>query len=67
MFIEYDTPEQASAAIRSKDGHAIDKTHKLRVNRFTDIEKYATASETYVEPDIEPHTPKVCTCFSHFV
>jgi hypothetical protein len=61
VFIEYDTPEQAAAAIKSKDGHALDKLHKLRVNRFTDVEKYANASEEYTPPEIEPYVEKVLT------
>ena len=60
VFIEYATPEQAAAAIKSKNGHALDKSHKLRVNRFTDIEKYANLSEHYVEPEIEPYVKAVC-------
>ena len=59
MFIEYDTPEQAAAAIKSKDGHALDRLHKLRVGRFTDVEKYATAPDEYVEPEIDPYVKKV--------
>ena len=59
VFIEYETPEQAAAAIKSKDGHPLDKLHKLRVNRFTDVEKYATAPDEYVEPEIEPYVQKV--------
>lgn len=59
VFIEYDTPEQAAAAIKTKDGHPLDRSHKLSVNKFTDIEKYATQSDQYVEPEIEPYVPKV--------
>jgi translation initiation factor 3 subunit B len=59
VFIEYDTPEQAAAAIKSKDGHALDRLHKLRVNRFTDVEKYANAPDDYVEPEMEPYVEKV--------
>jgi hypothetical protein len=59
VFIEYDTPEQAVAAIKTKDGHPLDKSHRLSVNKFTDIEKYATQSDQYVEPEIEPYVQKV--------
>ena len=59
VFIEYDTPEQAAAAIKTKDGHPLDKSHRLSVNKFTDIEKYCTQSDEYVEPEIEPYVPKV--------
>lgn len=58
-FIEYETPEQAAAAIKSKDGHALDKTHKLRVNRFTDVEKYARMAEDFQEPEIDPYVKTV--------
>jgi len=59
VFIEYNTPEQAAAAIKTKDGHPLDKSHRLSVNRFTDVEKYSTAPDEYVEPEIEPYVPKV--------
>ena len=59
VFIEYDTPEQAAAAIRTKHGHPLDKSHRLSVNRFTDVEKYSTAPDEYVEPEIESYVPKV--------
>jgi translation initiation factor 3 subunit B len=59
VFIEYDTPEQAAAAIKSKDGHPLDKAHRLSVNRFTDVEKYASAPDEYVQPEIEPYVAKV--------
>jgi translation initiation factor 3 subunit B len=59
VFIEYDTPEQAAAAIKTKDGHSLDKSHRLSVNKFTDIEKYCTHSDHYVEPEIEPYIAKV--------
>lgn len=58
VFIEYDTPEQAAAAIKTKEGYALDKSHKLRVNRFTDVEKYTNMSDTYVEPEVEPYVKK---------
>lgn len=58
VFIEYDTPEQAAAAIKTKEGYALDKSHKLRVNRFTDVEKYTNMSDTYVEPEVEPYAKK---------
>ena len=58
-FIEYATPQQAAVAIKSRDGHPLDRSHKLRVNRLTDIEKYAEAPETYVEPETEPYASGV--------
>ena len=58
MFIEYETPEQAAAAIKTKEGYALDKSHKLRVNRFTDVEKYTNMSDTYVEPEVDRYVRK---------
>ena len=40
-------------------GLALDKEHKLIVNKFTDIEKYANMDETYTEPEIEEFKPRV--------
>jgi translation initiation factor 3 subunit B len=59
VFIEFATPEQASVAIKARDGYSLDKRHKLRVNRLTDVEKYARAPEEYVEPDVEPYAKAV--------
>jgi translation initiation factor 3 subunit B len=53
VFIEFATPEQASAAIKARDGYSLDRRHKLRVNRLTDVEKYERALEEYIEPEIE--------------
>jgi hypothetical protein len=65
VFIEYEHPEDAAKAIKTKDGTALDKTHKIRVNRFTDVEKYASASDKYVEPEIDPYVQKVVSSFSN--
>jgi translation initiation factor 3 subunit B len=40
------------------DGHKLSKTVILSVNKFTDVEKYNDMNEQYVEPEIEPYTPK---------
>lgn len=42
------------------DGYPFDAKHTFRVNRFTDIERYAEMDETYVEPEPEEYKPKVC-------
>ncbi|GAO47093.1 hypothetical protein G7K_1305-t1 [Saitoella complicata NRRL Y-17804] len=54
MFVEYETPEQADAAVKALNGRRMDKQHTLSANRFTDVEKYANVSEEYVEPEEEP-------------
>jgi len=45
--------------MRTKDGHALDRTHRLKVNKFTDVEKYAETPEKYEEPEIEPYVKSV--------
>ena len=40
-------------------GHPFDAKHTFRVNRFTDIEKYANLDETYAEPQREEYQAKV--------
>jgi hypothetical protein len=41
------------------NGHPFDTKHTFRINRFTDIERYASIDETYVEPTVEEYRPKV--------
>ncbi|KAJ1928649.1 Translation initiation factor 3 subunit b [Tieghemiomyces parasiticus] len=52
LFIELDTPEQAAAAIKQLNGFKMDKTHILSVHKFTDVERYATLSDTFRAPVI---------------
>lgn len=42
------------------DGFPFDARHTFKVNRFTDIERFADLDETYVEPKIEEYKPRVC-------
>jgi translation initiation factor 3 subunit B len=58
LFIEFETPEQASLAIKNYDNYPMDKTHYLSVNRFTDIEKYSQIEEEYKEPEEEKFVEK---------
>lgn len=41
------------------NGHPFDAKHTFRINRFTDVERYASIDETYVEPAVEEYRPKV--------
>jgi translation initiation factor 3 subunit B len=36
----------------------LSKTVTLSVNKFTDVEKFSGMSDTYVEPEVQPFTPK---------
>ncbi|KAF3407111.1 Eukaryotic translation initiation factor 3 subunit B [Talaromyces pinophilus] len=60
-FVEYETPEQASAAVKSLHGVALDKKHTLLVNKLTDIERYGREGridEEYTPPEIPPFQEK---------
>ncbi len=39
--------------------HPFDAKHTFKVNKFTDIEKYAEMDETYAEPETEEYVPRV--------
>lgn len=60
-FVEYETPEQAAAAIKALNLTALDKRHTMKVNKLTDIERYGREGkidEEYHEPQIEPFVEK---------
>lgn len=60
-FVEYQTPEQAAAAIKALNLTALDKKHTMRVNKLTDIERYGREGkidEEYHEPTIPPFAEK---------
>ncbi|KAI9014379.1 eukaryotic translation initiation factor eIF2A-domain-containing protein [Phycomyces nitens] len=58
LFIDFETPEAAHAAVKNLDGHKMSKTHQLSVNKFTDVEKYTSMDDTFVEPAVEEYVPK---------
>ncbi|KAK9479963.1 hypothetical protein V1514DRAFT_366395 [Lipomyces japonicus] len=53
LFIQYETPEQADAAVRKLNNKRLDNKHTLLVNKFTDIETYGAddEEEEYEEPE----------------
>ena len=57
LFMEFQTPAMAANAVKSGDGHRLDKSHVLAVNFFEDIDKYAGLDENYVEPTFEEYKP----------
>ena len=59
MFIEFETAEQASLAVKLIDGFKMDKSHTLAVNRFTDVEKYSAVEEEFNAPPEEEFVEKV--------
>jgi translation initiation factor 3 subunit B len=59
MFIEFETAEQATLAVKLIDGFKMDKSHTLAVNRFTDVEKYSNVEEEFHAPPEEEFIEKV--------
>lgn len=60
-FVEYETPEQAVAAVRQLHGVPLDKKHTLSVNKLMDIDRYGRegrVEEEYKPPTIEPFQEK---------
>ncbi|KAI9347339.1 eukaryotic translation initiation factor eIF2A-domain-containing protein [Obelidium mucronatum] len=58
LFLEFESPAQAKAAITACDNFKFDKSHTLSVNAFDDIETYSQVPEEYAPPTIEPFTEK---------
>ncbi|CAL5865941.1 uncharacterized protein PFLUO_LOCUS148 [Penicillium psychrofluorescens] len=60
-FVEYETPEQAVAAVKQLHGSPLDKKHTLQVNKLMDIERYGRegrVEEEYKAPEVEPFKEK---------
>ncbi|KAL1975463.1 hypothetical protein VTN31DRAFT_3855 [Thermomyces dupontii] len=60
-FVEYETPEQAMAAVKHLHGTPLDKKHTMLVNKLTDIDRYGRegrVDEEYTPPHIEPFKEK---------
>ncbi|KAL9096189.1 MAG: hypothetical protein Q9165_001712 [Trypethelium subeluteriae] len=51
-FVEYESPDQAAAAIKQLHGVPLDKKHTMAVNKLTDIDRYGNA-----DLDDEYHAP----------
>ncbi|KAI8618617.1 eukaryotic translation initiation factor eIF2A-domain-containing protein [Chytriomyces sp. MP71] len=58
LFIEFETPAQAKAAVAAVDNYKFDSKHTLSANAFDDIETFATVPEEYIPPTIEPFQEK---------
>ncbi|OLL26854.1 Eukaryotic translation initiation factor 3 subunit B [Neolecta irregularis DAH-3] len=55
LFLEYENPQQANRAIQELNDHPLDKRHTLKVNLFTDVEKYANVPDEFEPPQEEPY------------
>lgn len=59
--MEYETPEQAIAAVKQLHGTPLDKKHTLAVNKLMDIDRFGRegrVEEEYKPPTIEPFKEK---------
>lgn len=59
MFIESKSVDDANLALSTVHNHPFDAKHTFKINRFNDIERYASMDEIYLEPEIEEYTPRV--------
>jgi len=60
-FVEYATPAQAAAAVKTLHATPLDKKHTIAVNKLTDIERFGREgriNEEYVAPEIAPFEEK---------
>lgn len=58
VFIEYETHDQALEAIKTYDGHKLDKLHIFAVNLFTDIDKYLNIPDEVEDPEKQPYADR---------
>eukprot|EP01024_Parvocaulis_polyphysoides_P047892 TRINITY_DN453_c1_g2_i5.p2 TRINITY_DN453_c1_g2~~TRINITY_DN453_c1_g2_i5.p2 ORF type:complete len:269 (-),score=51.42 TRINITY_DN453_c1_g2_i5:390-1196(-) len=47
VFIEFQSPAEANAAVEQFDNYKLDKNHTFRVNRFDDLEKYKKVEKEF--------------------
>lgn len=57
MFVEFENPAAAAAAITSVNGYELDPKHKFKCFNFADIDKYMSVPDEWVAPE----KPKVET------
>jgi translation initiation factor 3 subunit B len=55
IFLEYDNPEAALAAVKSVNNYKLDKAHTFKVNLFTDFEKLKNISDDWEPPEPLPY------------
>ncbi len=61
-FIDFRSAEDANVALSALHNHPFDAKHTFKLNKFTDVEKFANMDETYIEPETEEYVTRVC-CF----
>ncbi|KAK0169860.1 hypothetical protein PV328_010495 [Microctonus aethiopoides] len=51
VFLEYNNPLNAAAAVKATNNYKIDKQHTFKVNLFTDFKKYEDIPKTWEPPN----------------
>lgn len=51
----------ATNALLAMNNFSFDARHTFKLNRFSDVEKYANMDDTYIEPEEEEYMPRVCS------
>lgn len=59
LFMEFRSIDETNLALAALHNHPFDAKHTFKLNRFSDIEKYANLDETYIEPEAEEFVAKV--------
>jgi translation initiation factor 3 subunit B len=60
IFIDFRSADDANVALAALHNHPFDAKHTFKLNKFTDVEKFANMDETYVEPETEEFVSRVC-------
>ncbi|KAF8349972.1 hypothetical protein F5887DRAFT_877182 [Amanita rubescens] len=53
VFIDFRSADDANVALAALHNHPFDAKHTFKLNKFTDVEKFANMDETYIEPETE--------------
>ena len=64
IFLDLRSAEDANLALAALHNHPFDAKHTFKLDKFTDVEKFANVDETYVEPETEEFVPRVCHSYS---
>jgi translation initiation factor 3 subunit B len=56
-FVQYASPDEASAAKSQTDNYRLDKAHSLKVNLLPELERYSQVPEEYQPPASESFNP----------
>ncbi|KAG8039174.1 hypothetical protein G9C98_003481 [Cotesia typhae] len=56
IFLEYNSPLHAAAAVKATNNYKIDKQHTFKVNLFTDFKKYEQIPDNWEPPTPQPYS-----------